>query len=101
MYCVYITTNKSKTVLYTGVTRNLIRRITQHYFEQGTKNSFCGRYRCFYLVYFEEYKNISAAITREKEIKAWRKEKKVNLIRTENKDFVFLNDTLFDFWPPK
>jgi putative endonuclease len=75
-------------------------RITEHYLNRENKKTFCGRYLCYNLVYYEEYKNVVTAIAREKEIKKWRKEKKLDLIRSENKDFVFLNETLFDCWPP-
>jgi putative endonuclease len=100
MYYVYILPNKSKTVLYTGLTNNLTRRITEHYLQQKDKKTFCGRYLCHYVVYYEEHQNIVEAIAREKEIKGWSKEKKLNLIRADNKDFAFLNDALFDCWPP-
>ena len=100
MYFVYILTNKSNTVLYTGVTNDLKRRLTEHYLQRSNKSSFCGKYLCHHLIYYEEYKYISDAIAREKEIKTWRKEKKLALIKLENKDFTILNDRLFDLWPP-
>src|SRR5690349_2176359 len=100
MYYVYILSNKAKTVLYTGVTNNLTRRITEHYLEANSKKTFCGRYNCFYLVYYEEHVYVANAIAREKEIKSWRKEKKLNLIKSENYSLIFLNDQLFDSWPP-
>lgn len=101
MYYIYILTNKWTTVLYTGITNDLHRRITEHYFQRGNKKTFCGRYMCHYLVYFEEFTNVLDAIARETEIKKWRREKKIKLIRSENKDFRFLNYTLFDKWPPE
>ena len=100
MYYVYILTNNSKTVLYTGVTNNLTRRITEHYLQRDNKNTFCGKYLCHHLIYYEEFKNIANAIAREKEIKGWNRKKKLALIRSENKDFNFWNYTLFDKWPP-
>jgi len=100
MYYVYILTNYSSTVLYTGVTNNLTKRILEHYLQKGNKKTFCGKYLCNHLVYYEQFINVNNAIAREKEIKGWRREKKVNLIRSENKDFTFLNYTLFDKWPP-
>ena len=100
MYYVYILTNKSTTVLYTGITNNLTRRIKEHYEHVGNKKTFCGRYRCFNLVYYEKFFNAHDAIAREKEIKTWSRGKKINLILSENKDFTFLNSSLFDDWPP-
>ena len=100
MYYIYILTNPKKTVLYTGVTNDLIRRISEHYYSRGTRNKFSTRFACFHLVYFEEYFYINAAIAREKEIKNWRREKKLDLIRTINPDLDLLNELLFDKWPP-
>ena len=95
-YYVYITTNKNKTVLYVGVTNNLSSRILQH--EQNAKpfthKSFAGKYNAFYLLYFEHYEWIEQAITREKELKGWRRLKKEALINTVNPKWKFLNDSL-------
>ena len=70
-YYVYILTNKNKNVLYTGVTRNLIRRIYEHK-NHLDPNSFTAKYRVTQLVYFEETTDVRAAIEREKQIKSWR-----------------------------
>jgi putative endonuclease len=51
---------------------------------------FAGKYQCFYLVYFEEYGNVDIAIAREKEIKGWRREKKLSLIKSQNPEMRFL-----------
>ena len=95
-YYVYIITNKNKTVLYVGVTNNLSSRILQH--EQNAKpfshKSFAGKYNAFYLLYFEHYEWIEQAITREKELKGWRRLKKEALINTVNPKWKFLNDSL-------
>ena len=95
-YYVYITTNKNKTVLYVGVTNNLSARIFQH--QQNSKSfqqkSFAGKYNAFYLLYFEHYEWIEQAITREKELKGWRRLKKEALINTVNPKWKFLNDSL-------
>ena len=88
------------TVLYTGVTNNLERRVTEHFYNRGDKRSFCGRYSCYNLVYYEEYENITCAIEREKEIKGWLRYRKLALIKTENPGMRFLNDELIDCWPP-
>jgi putative endonuclease len=90
---VYIVTNKFKTVLYTGVTNDLNRRLWEH--EESKKlgaTSFTGRYRAHYLLYFEYFESPMEAIQREKEIKGWRREKKVNLINAFNPEWRFLND---------
>jgi putative endonuclease len=93
---VYIVTNKNKTVLYVGVTNNLPRRLGEHYkYSQHNSKSFTGRYNCYYLLYYEGYENMIEAIKREKEIKKWRREKKVRLIESLNPDWEFLNNTVF------
>jgi putative endonuclease len=74
--------NKMRTVLYTGVTNNLIRRYHEH--RDGIVGGFTHKYRCRDLVYFEEYNIVNQAICREKEIKGWRREKKEELIKTKN-----------------
>jgi len=100
-FFVYIITNYTKTVLYTGVTNDLEERILEHYHGRGNQKSFTGKYHCFYLLYYEHYNDIRDAIDREKEIKGWRREKKMALIQSENPKLQFLNDELFDEWPPK
>lgn len=92
---VYIMTNKSKKVLYIGVTSNLKVRVYQHsshYFE----NSFTTKYNLEYLVYYEYFESIENAILREKELKGWRREKKDNLISMKNPNWLFLNDEVGD-----
>jgi putative endonuclease len=93
-YFTYILTNKNKTVLYVGVTNNLALRIEQHNNDvlNATPSSFAGRYKCIYLLYFEEYQNIQQAISREKEIKGWTREKKIALIKETNPELRFLNN---------
>ena len=78
-YFLYIVTNKNKTTLYIGVTNNIQRRLAQHYFDSGNRRkSFAGKYNCYYLVYYEGFETPSEAIQREKEIKKWRREKRIN-----------------------
>ena len=95
-YYVYITTNKNKTVLYIGVTNNLLVRLQQH--EQNaqafTHKSFAGKYNACYLLYYEHFEWIEQAIAREKELKGWRRSKKEDLINKLNPEWKFLNDTL-------
>ncbi|HEV2382442.1 MAG TPA: GIY-YIG nuclease family protein [Terriglobia bacterium] len=80
-YYVYILASRSRN-LYTGVTNNLERRLAQHRF--GLVPGFSKRYRIFRLVHYELFGDIRMAITREKEIKKWRHQKKVWLIEREN-----------------
>ena len=83
---VYIITNKNNTVLYTGVTSNLVRRIHQH--KTGFyKTSFSKRYNCHKLVYYEVFTDIRVAITREKQLKAGNRRRKVELIEKENREW--------------
>lgn len=92
IYYVYILTNKNKTVLYVGVTNNLVVRLQQHF--TGVNKGFTSKYNCHYLVHFEKYDHISDAIAREKEIKGWRREKKEQLITSFNPEWKFLNDII-------
>lgn len=90
-YFVYILTNFSKTVLYTGVTNDLKRRLYEH--KDGlNKKSFTTRYNCFYLIYWDKFNRIEQAIAREKQIKGWKRDKKESLINDFNSDWRFLND---------
>ena len=89
-YYVYIITNFSKTVLYTGVTNNLTRRLQEHY--EGRNDSFTRQYRCKYLLSYEVFDDINQAISREKQIKKWNREKKENIISKFNPDWKFLNE---------
>ncbi len=99
-YYIYITTNPQKTVLYTGVTNDLIRRLVEHWKSRGSRQSFAGKYYCYNLIYYEHFGDIRQAIEREKEIKGWRRQKKIGLIGTLNPDWIFLNGSICDSWPP-
>ena len=90
-YYVYILTNKAKTVLYTGVTNDLKIRLQQHK-DSLSPNSFTAKYNVHYLLYFEKFSWIQIAIAKEKEIKGWKKDKKITLIKTINPELNFLND---------
>jgi putative endonuclease len=81
-YYVYLLASISR-VLYAGLTNNLYFRVKQHK-EAKDKSAFTARYRINRLVYYEEYDNIYEAIDREKQIKRWRREKKLNLINEVN-----------------
>ncbi|MGD0404388.1 MAG: GIY-YIG nuclease family protein [Candidatus Acidiferrales bacterium] len=80
-YCVYILASRSRTI-YTGVTNNIRKRIQQH--REGGMPGFTSQYRVHRLVHYETYGDVKAAIGREKEIKGWRREKKVALIEKSN-----------------
>ncbi len=100
-FFIYITTNPQRTVLYTGVTNNLAKRIIEHYSNRGKPGSFAGKFYCYNLIYYETFQYINSAIAREKEIKGWRREKKIDLIKTMNPDWTFLNPSVCEGWPPK
>ena len=90
-YYVYILTNFNKTVLYTGVTNDLKRRLLEH--KTGiNKDSFTSNYKCYYLLYFDNFASIEQAIDREKQIKGWIRPKKEKLISDFNKEWKFLHD---------
>ncbi|MFD1628588.1 GIY-YIG nuclease family protein [Pseudopedobacter beijingensis] len=93
-YSVYIMTNKKNTVLYTGVTNDLERRVWEHKFENGSK--FTSLYKCFKLVYYEDYPSIIDAIAREKQIKAGSRLKKLQLINLENPDWTDLSKDWYE-----
>jgi putative endonuclease len=80
-FCVYILASRSRN-LYVGVTNNLERRITEH--REGLVPGFASRYRIFRLLHYEVFRDIRLAIAREKEIKGWRREKKLWLINRNN-----------------
>ena len=86
MYYIYIMTNKNKTVLYTGVTNDLYRRVQEHKTHLD-KNSFTARYKIHRLVYYETTTDIYSAITREKQIKNLLRSKKEDLINAFNPEW--------------
>jgi putative endonuclease len=90
-YYVYILASRTKT-LYVGVTNNLERRVWEH--KTDAVPSFSGRYKIHKLVYYEEYRSIRDAINREKQIKAWRREKKVHLVESLNPEW----DDMAEHW---
>ena len=92
-YYVYIITNKYRSTYYIGMTNNLKNRLTQHIenIENGTK-TYASKYQLQYLVYYEKYTWVQQAIAREKELKGWRRQKKLDLIRSYNSTFEFLNE---------
>ena len=88
-YHVYIMANQSRT-LYIGLTNNIRRRVQEH--KDGLVEGFTHRYNIDTLVYIESFGDINSAITREKQIKRWSREKKLHLINQENPDWHDLSD---------
>jgi putative endonuclease len=91
---VYIMTNKQKTVLYTGVTSELKRRVYQHKHKYHA-DSFTSKYKVFYLVYYEAFLRIEEAIAREKQIKAGPRRRKIELINSTNPEWRDLYDEIY------
>jgi putative endonuclease len=92
-YCVYILASRSRN-LYVGVTNNLERRLIEH--RDGLVPGFTKKYRIFRLVYYEVFGDIRAAIAQEREIKGWRREKKLWLINRNNPTWEDLAQRLAD-----
>ena len=91
-YYIYLMTNRSRVVLYTGVTNDLARRVWEH--QNGAIKGFTKKYRLTILVYHETYHDINQAIDREKEIKGWRRSKKNALVEALNPKWNDLSTTL-------
>lgn len=100
-YYIYIVTKLDRTVLYVGVTNDLAQRLIEHWNKRSQSKTFAGKYFCYNLIYYKEFQYINIAIAREKEIKGWRRQKKLNLIKTINPNWTFLNPQIYDGWPPK
>ena len=82
-YYVYILSNAHKTVIYTGVTNDLVRRVYEHK-NHLDKKSFTAQYNVDNLVYYEVTTNPESAIAREKQIKGWNRKRKNKLIESKN-----------------
>ena len=95
MYYVYMLTNKTKKVLYTGVTKDLVRRMYEHR-NHLDKDSFTARYNAERLVYFEHTTDVYAAISREKQIKSWNRERKNALVESMNPNWDDLYQNISD-----
>ena len=87
-------TNRSRVVLYTGVTNDLQHRVWEH--QNGAVRGFTKKYKLHTLVYHETYHDIRDAIAREKEIKGWLRSKKNVLVETLNPKWADLSRTLFE-----
>jgi len=90
--CVYIVANKRHGTLYTGVTSDLPRRAYQH--REGLVKGFTAKYGCKVLVWYEVHSTMIDAITREKQIKAGSKAKKIALVESLNPEWKDLYETL-------
>jgi putative endonuclease len=90
--CVYIMTNKYNTVLYTGVTNDLMRRVSEH---KSNLGGFTGRYKVNKLVYLENFEKMDDAIEREKKIKGGSRQKKIDLINSINPQWKDLVDEYY------
>ncbi len=89
---VYILASKRNGTLYTGVTSNLVRRIWQH--KHNKVDGFTKRYNVHQLVWYELRESMESAITREKRIKEWKRQWKLELIETMNPDWKDLYQTI-------
>ncbi len=87
---VYFMTNKNNTVIYIGVTSDLLKRDYQH--KTKAIKSFTSKYNCNKLVYFEEFLDINQAIAREKQLKSGNRKRKEDLINSMNLDWNDLSD---------
>ena len=92
-YAVYILTNYNRTTFYIGVTGNLQRRIWEH--KNKVVEGFTKKYNLNKLVYYELTESIETALNREKQLKRWHREWKINLIKETNPDFNDLSINLF------
>ena len=96
-YYVYLMANRSKT-LYVGMTNDLQRRVYEH--KHMVKDGFTRRYLVDRLLYYEVTDDVSSAIAREKEIKGWRRSKKVALVESRNPRWQDLASDFADSQPP-
>lgn len=91
-YHVYIVSNPARTVLYTGVTSNLEKRVYEH--QHKLTDGFTKKYNCSDLVFYEQTSDVYEAITREKQIKGWSRGKKNDMIQLFNPGLKTLNSEL-------
>ena len=94
-YYVYILANATNVTLYTGVTRDLVRRVYEHR-NHLDRDSFTARYQVHKLVHFEETSDIYAALEREKQIKSWRRARKNALVESMNPQWCDLYSQILD-----
>ena len=90
--CTYIMASKPNGTLYVGVTSNLVQRVYQH--KHNLIEGFTKKYGVHTLVYFELHGDMHAAITREKQIKKWNRQWKIDLIQSQNPKWVDLWESI-------
>src|SRR5262245_32737337 len=90
----YMMGSSSRRALYTGVTVPLYKRVWEH--KNNLGGYFTSKYKCYRLVYFEQFTDVRAAIAREKEVKGWRREKKNALVESKNPEW---RDLAADWYP--
>ncbi|MFN1583555.1 GIY-YIG nuclease family protein [Vibrio rotiferianus] len=90
--CVYILTSNNNAALYIGVTSQLPQRIWQH--KNGIVEGFTKKYNVHKLVYFELFEDIPTAISREKQLKQWKREWKLELVRESNPNFLDISSSV-------
>ena len=91
-YYIYIMTNKNNTVLYTGITNDLKRRVYEH--KEKLVDGFTKKYNVTKLVYYEVFEDPENAILREKQIKAGSRQKKLDLINSVNGEWLDLYEEI-------
>jgi len=94
IYFVYILASGKNATLYIGVTNDLQARVFQH--KEGKTKGFTQKYKVNQLVYYEEFGNVDEAIKREKQLKVWKREWKLNLIEKDNPSWEDLYQKLFE-----
>ena len=95
-YFTYIVANRSQT-LYIGVTGDLRKRVFEHKWKEH--DGFTSKYNCDRLVWFESHQDVAAAIAREKQLKGWRRDKKIALIEGRNPAWIDLSKDWYDAEP--
>ena len=91
---VYVVSNKQRTVLYIGATSQLSTRIYDH--KNGVGSAFTTKYKCADLVYYAGFKSIEEAIIKEKQMKKWKRDWKLNQIRDFNNEMIDLSDEVIN-----
>ena len=87
-YYVYILSSKRNGTLYTGITSDILKRVYEH--KHGLVEGFTKKYKVHYLVWYEIHQSVESAITREKQIKKWKRNWKLQLIEKENPEWMDL-----------
>ena len=91
VYYLYIVSNPTKTVLYVGLQMIYTVVLKDHYENRGSQKTFSGKYDCHKLVYYEGYESAYEAMSREKQIKKWRRAKKEKIVQEMNPNWDWLN----------